>query len=150
MPRCDTRYFGTVDYEPDALIVFPQALPGFIEETEFILLQRAADFPLAYLQSTRTAALCFLTMPVQSVDPTYGLELAEEDARVLEVPTKPQVGVDVLCLALISVHTGEPTANLFAPLVVNLRTRLAAQCFRTGTQYGCQHSLMAVREGVAA
>ena len=150
MPRCDTRYFGTVDYDPDATIVFPQALPGFIEETEFILLQRAADFPLAYLQSTRSAGLCFLTMPVQTVDPTYGLELAEEDARVLELPANPQVGADVLCLALISVHTGDPTANLFAPLVVNLRTRIAAQCFRTGTQYGCQQPLVAAQEGVAA
>ena len=139
-----------MDYEPDATIVFPQALPGFIEETEFILLQRATDFPLAYLQSTRSAELCFLTMPVQTVDSAYGLELAEEDARVLELPTKPQAGADVLCLALISVHTGEPTANLFAPLVVNLKTRTAAQCFRTGTPYGCQHPLAQVQEGVAA
>ena len=150
MPRCDTRYFGPVDYEPVAALVFPQALPGFIEETEFILVQRAADFPLAYLQSTRNAGLCFLTMPVQTVDPKYRLELAEEDARMLEVPAHPQIGTHVLCLALISMHTEVPTANLFAPIVVNLQTRIAAQCFQTGTTYECQHRLVAAQEGVAA
>jgi flagellar assembly factor FliW len=84
------------------------------------------------------------------VEPGYTLELAEEDARLLEVGTMPAIGRDVLCLALISVHTEEPTANLFAPIVVSLQTRIAAQCFQTGAGYSHQHSLLGAEEGVAA
>ncbi|HYO82154.1 MAG TPA: flagellar assembly protein FliW [Bryobacteraceae bacterium] len=150
MPSCQTRYFGTAEYQPDAALVFPQALPGFIEETEFVLLQRPADFPLTYLQSTRTPGLCFLTIPVLSVDPDYCLELTDEDACTLGVPAVPEIGKDVLCLALISLHTDEPTANLFAPLVISLATRVAGQCFQTGSQYSHQHPVLQAEKGMAA
>ena len=111
MPICQTRYFGTAEFQDDSVLAFAQGLPGFPDETEFVLLQRPAEYPLVYLQSTRTPDLCLLAIPVLSADGGYILELSDEDARRLELPVCPKIGSDVLCLALVSVHTDEPTAN---------------------------------------
>ena len=151
MPSCQTRYFGTAEFQDDSVLAFAQGLPGFAEETEFVLLQRQSEYPLVYLQSTRTADLCFLAIPVLSACAGYELELSDEDARRLGVSVCPKIGADVLCLALVSVHTDEPTANLFAPVVVNLGTRAAAQCFQpASSNYSHQHSLLAAERGMAA
>jgi flagellar assembly factor FliW len=150
MPCCRTRYFGTAEFDNDAVIAFPEGLPGFSGETEFLILQRQAEYPLVYLQSAHTPDLCFLALPVLTVDNNYLLELSLEDARILGTSTVPRIGEEVLCLVLVAVREGEPTANLFAPIVVNLATRAAAQCFLNASQYSHQHSLARTEREVAA
>jgi flagellar assembly factor FliW len=138
------------EFGEDAVLSFPEGLPGFVAETQFVLLQRQSEYPLVYLQSTRTADLCFLALPVLSADSRYALELSDEDTVLLQVPPCPVIGTDVLCLALVSLRANQPTANLFAPIVVNLATRVSAQCFQPSTRYSHRHSLLPQQEGVTA
>ena len=95
-----------------------------------------------FLQSTQTPELCFLAFPVQVVDPDYHLGLEPEDLAVLglERGRQPRIGTDVLVLSLLSVRDGFPiTANLMAPLVVNLRTFQAVQAVRHDSRYSFEH-----------
>lgn len=131
------------------VITFPSGLPGFSGETTFLVLQRPEEYPLAYLQSTRTPHLCFLTIPILAVDQRYSLHLSADDAALLDTPEQPQIGQDVLCLALIAMRDSGPVANLFAPLVVNLATRTGVQCFNR-LEYSHRHPLTTSTEGVAA
>lgn len=148
MPSCETRYFGPTEFQDIDTISFPAAIPGFPGETRFVLLHRPAEYPLVYLQSIATADLCFLALPVFAIDNRYKLQISPDDARLIGTATEPAVGSEALCLALVSVWESGPTANLFAPLVVNLATRSAAQCINC-IDYSHRHPL-AVTEGVAA
>jgi flagellar assembly factor FliW len=70
-----------------------------------------------------------------------------EDLRTLELAEdrQPQIGSEVVCLAVISVAEGEaPTANLLAPILVNLRTRRALQVIIPESGYSHQHPLPVV------
>jgi len=52
------------------------------------------------------------------------------------------IGSDVLCLAIITTGDGQPpTANLLAPIVMNLRTNVAVQAIQTETGYSHQQLL---------
>jgi flagellar assembly factor FliW len=151
MPSCETRYFGATEYENNDAIVFPSGLPGFPAETRFLVLQRPAEYPVVYLQSTTTAALCFLAIPIPAIEKDYLLRLSPEEAATLGTTEEPRVGADVLCLALVVVReSGPPTANLFAPIVINLASHTGAQCFNTAGAYSHQHPLLPAEEGVAA
>jgi flagellar assembly factor FliW len=144
MPRFATKNFGIVDYELDAVIEFPAGLPGFEQETRFVALEQPATKPLVFLQSLSRPDLCFITMPVRAADPLYRLSVTPEDLRYLELPVsrQPEIGTEVLCLAIISVAEGRsPTANLLAPLVVNLRSRRAVQAIAHESGYSHQHAL---------
>lgn len=150
MPSALTTHFGLRHYADDAVIHMPQGLPGFESETGFVALQVDGQYPLVYLQSTRTPDLCFVALPVLSVDGAYLLKLREEDSEILGLDLAPRIGRDVLCLTLIAIEGHEATANLLAPVVINLTSRIAAQCVNMRGCYSDRHSLHAVREAAPA
>jgi flagellar assembly factor FliW len=133
-------------YEPDSVLLLPRALPGFPSENEFVILQQPEHFPLVYMQSLSTADPCFLALPVLSVEHDYDLCLSEEDADLLDLQRAPLIGREALCLVLVAAHKTTPTANLLAPIVVNLRTRRTAQCLNPEGAYSHQHELLAAME----
>lgn len=150
MPCCDSKYFGRLHYAEDAVIQTPDGLPGFEEETRFVLVQLPDQHPLVYIQSGTRPELCFLALPILTIDAGYQLELAPEDAAVIGTSQAPAIGQDVLCLALITTHPDGATANLLAPLVVNLHSRIAAQCINAAGGYSHRHPLEAAEKGAAA
>jgi flagellar assembly factor FliW len=74
-------------------------------------------------------------------DPSYRLDISREDLAALGLSARgrPRIAKDVLCLAVVSVGPEGPTANLLAPLVVNLRNGKAVQalCAESGYSHRC-------------
>jgi flagellar assembly factor FliW len=144
MPDCQTKYFGTLTYTEETVISMPRGMFGFEEENEFVVIQRPDQFPLSYLQSLLTPELCFLALPVLVACSNYRLAISEQDLALLEFAPayEPQIGKDVLCLSIITTQHGGPTANLMAPVVINLQTRTAAQCIDPEGIYSHQQPLL--------
>jgi len=97
------------------------------------------------MQSLSTRNLCFVVLPVLAVDPKYSLEFTPEELAELDLPAgqPPLLGKDILCAVLICSAQGEgPTANLMAPVVVNLRKRIGAQLIRGDMGYSHRHPLL--------
>ena len=103
-----------------------------------------ASEPLVYLQSLEDPDLCFITMPLLAVDPRYRLNVSKEDLNLLglHVASQPRIGEGVLCLTVLSMREEGPTANLLAPIVVNLRNRRAVQAIAPEGEYSHQYELM--------
>lgn len=142
MPQVQTKYFGTMSHEDESVFDFPRGLPAFEEEKRFVFIEIAEYAPLVFLQSLSQASLCFLALPVSSVEPDYRLAVSVEDRAALELPLEgePQPQDGLLALALVSLHDGiSATANLMAPVVVNVRTRRALQAIRMDRRYSHQH-----------
>jgi flagellar assembly factor FliW len=145
MPECRTRYFETLDYTEDSVIRLPNGLPGFEQEHEFILIDRPLNRPLVFIQSLRTSSLCFVALPVLSVDAHYRLSISSDDLDVLGLDPyrQPRIGDDVACLSIIAI--GEDrlmTANLLSPLVINLRSCVAVQAIQASCNYSHRHPLL--------
>lgn len=139
MPRVQTEQFGELDYEEEAVIVFPRGLPGFEQARRFVLLDNVEFAPLAHLQSLETGDLCFLTLPVRTVDPEYETMLAAEDRETLGWRDAGQPTLD---LALLSADEDCClSANLLAPIVIDLATRRGVQAVRCDTRYSHRHTL---------
>jgi flagellar assembly factor FliW len=142
MPSAETKYFGILPYTDESVFEFPQALPGFEDEKAFVFIETAESAPLVFLQSLSRANLCFLAFPIQVVDRDYQLAIAPEDLEVLDLQTsqQPVLGSEVVVLALISLHDGfVATANLMAPVVLNVKTRRGLQAIRRDRLYSHQH-----------
>jgi flagellar assembly factor FliW len=144
MPTLQTKNFGPIRYDADAALAFPRGMPGFEERRRFLALHFDGTDPLVYLQSVEDPELCFLTIPVLVADRSYRLRVEEEDAESIGLTSKePRIGEDVLCLAVLSLREDGPTANLLAPIVVNLRNRQSVQAVAPQSGYSHQHRLMA-------
>jgi flagellar assembly factor FliW len=144
MPSLETKYFGTLPYSEGAVFHFPHGIPGFEEDRRFVLIEAAERAPLVFLQSMARASLCFAAFPIQVVDRDYPLAVAPEDLEDLELDPgrQPVLGVDVTVLVLISWHgQSRVTANLMAPVVLNLKTRRALQAIRRDARYSHEHPI---------
>lgn len=144
MPSVETKYFGIMPYCQESVFEFPFGLPGFEDEKRFVLIELPDHAPLVFLQSLAQTALCFLALPILAVDREYRLAIAPEDLAALGLDTgpQPQLGTEVLVLALLSLHDKFPaTANLMAPIVIHLGSRRAIQAIRRDSFYSHQHSI---------
>jgi flagellar assembly factor FliW len=144
MPLMETKNFGTISFEPDSELEFPRGLPGFDSRKRFVAVRFVESDPLVYLQSLEDPGLCFITAPVQAVDPKYRLKISSEDIEQLGLPLarQPRIGEDVLALTVVSIRESGPTANLLAPVLVNLQNRKAVQAVSEEQGYSHQHVLL--------
>ena len=142
MPAVKTKYFGKIPYEPGSEIGFPAGLPAFEEHRKFVLIQLPKTHPLLFLQSLEDPDVCFPVLRALAVDPNYRLQLAKEDLRRLDLPTsrQPRLGEDIECLAIVALRKDGATANLLAPVIINLRKMQAVQAVG-GDSYSLQHPL---------
>ncbi len=144
MPSIDTKYFGSMSYREDAVFDFPHGLPAFEEEKRFVLIELPENAPLVFLQSVTTPGLCFLAFPVLVVQQDYRLEISPDDMAALQLDNAHslELGRDLLVLTLVSLHDGfSATANLMAPIVVNLTKRIGLQAIRQDFEYSHQHPI---------
>jgi flagellar assembly factor FliW len=116
---------GDIPVREGETLYFPSGLLGFPDCRSFVLLAGARD-GLYWLQSTDSTTLVFLL-----VDPFVVI-----DGCAIDVP-QTQLGEigggnpsEVVVLSIVTLPRNppeHPTANLQAPVVINLRTRLARQ-----------------------
>jgi len=144
MSRIPTKFFGECDCEAGALFSFPSGLPGFEDERSFFFLKIPGAEPLLFLQSVSTRSLCFILLPILVVDPHYDLKLAPDELSELQLPLdrRPVIGEDILCAATICSGDGEVTANLMAPIIVNLQAKIGMQAIHGESGYSHRHPLL--------
>ncbi len=132
-PVFQTSHLGEIECEPECELFLPAGLPGFEAERRMMPLEIPAQRPLVYLQSLEHPEVCFVTLPVRTIDPQYQLRLSEDDraALLLDPVRQPEIGADVLCLILLLPASGTVQVNLDAPIVVNLHNSRCIQSFST-------------------
>jgi len=144
MPRIQTKCFDEMEYSPDAVFRFPNGIPGFETERSFVFLEQPATRPLMFMQSVSRRDVCFILLPVLAADQHFQLRLSEEDLTALCLPggSEPEIGKEILCAVTVCAADNErphPTANLFAPIVINLKEKIGIQAVQP--QYSPQHPL---------
>jgi flagellar assembly factor FliW len=144
LQRCDTRYFGPIEYEETSVLTFPDGIPAFEQSTRFLPLRQPINEPLVFLQSLSDPNICFVTLPALAACPRYRLSIAPEDLVALDLSTsrQPLIGSEIFCLTILSIEeNGPPTVNLLAPIVVNLHTQCARQVIQVDSAYSHREKL---------
>jgi flagellar assembly factor FliW len=139
-----TKYFGPVSYSESAVLEFADGIPGFEHERSFVALSQPSQEPLVFLQSLQCSDLCFLSVPVQVALPDYRLELSGDDRNALGLTADegPASTGEVLSLAFLAMDEEVlATANLMAPVVINVNNGRARQVVQTAGRYSHRHVL---------
>ncbi|MFN8074005.1 MAG: flagellar assembly protein FliW [Kineosporiaceae bacterium] len=123
--------------EPDLPeLRFVRPLPGFGELTRFVLVSLDDDGSeglLSELRSLERDDVRFLVAPPGPLFPDYEVEL--DDDTVADLGLTDADDAIVLVVLTLGADGGAPTANLLAPVIVNARTRAAAQVILSGTDW---------------
>jgi flagellar assembly factor FliW len=125
-----SRLFGPLSVRRDAILTFAAGLPGFAGERRFVLLPAASD-GVYWLQSADEGSLAFLLVDPFTTFPGYEIDVPEPSERpplVLAVVSLPRLDGEAC------------TANLQAPLLIDLATRQGRQLILEGQTYGPRHA----------
>ena len=121
-----TSRFGEIEVSEETLLTFPSGLVGFPAIRQFVVLDVADGCQYQWLQAVDEPDLAFVIIDIHLLDPEFRVEICDEGLSELEIT---QVDA-VLIMAVVTIPSGQPehaTANLRAPLIVNLRTRKGKQ-----------------------
>jgi flagellar assembly factor FliW len=116
------------------VLTFARPLIGLDRSIRYAVRPLGADWePYTSLVSLDEPALAFLVVPPAALFEDYVIEVPEEDCAQLELTD----AADVVVLLIVR-RRGVPTpvVNLVAPIVVNRRTRMAAQVILQDSGYG--------------
>lgn len=107
------------------VIELVQPMPGFADRHRFALVQVDEDGLLCSLRSLDDPDLRFLVVPPMPFFPDYAPEVGDDVVEQLGIDSVDDILLLVVLTAGPSLETS--TANLAAPVLVNLRTRRAQQ-----------------------
>ena len=136
-----TSRFGPVNLQDEDIIEFPEGILGFNDLRKFVLLDDPNDEIFAWLQSCEIPQLAFPVLEPELFSQAYQLSLTKHDLERLEL-TK-QEKIRSFAIITIPDDPTQMTANLKAPIVINIEKRIARQIV-------LQDNNLAIREPIFA
>jgi len=134
-----TRDFGKVNIDQDKIIEFPDGIPGFKDEQEFVLLPLDEDSLFVIMQSVNTPELAFITIEPRNIIKDYEFVISEKTEELLQIE-----GIeDIILLNIVNIKdkVEDMTINLAAPLVININKNLGKQIILDDSKYPVKYKL---------
>jgi len=120
-----TSRFGPVNLQDEDILEFPEGILGFSDLRRFVLLDDPNDEIFAWLQSCELAQIAFPVLEPELFSQTYQLSLTKHDLESLGL--KSSESVRSFSIITIPDDPTQMTANLKAPVVINVQKRVARQ-----------------------
>ena len=111
--------------EKDAVYEFPEGIPAFEEARRFSLLSTDEIKPFLYLKSLDVDGLGFVCIDPFMIYSGYLARISAADMIKLELRDASEA--IVLSFVTVQQNPQENTANLLAPIIINLRNRRGRQ-----------------------
>jgi flagellar assembly factor FliW len=130
----NTRDFGKIQIEDDAIYEFPDGLYGFEDDKRFAVFERAfEDISFLYLQSIDNLIPCFLVFEPWDLYPDYQPLLTNEDLALCQANNAD----DLIFLVIASVPSTieELSINIKSPVVLNPKMKKARQVILQNPDY---------------
>ncbi len=137
--KVQTSRFGVVEISADDLIEFGEGLLGFNTLRKFVLLDDPTDDIFAWLQSCEDPTVAFPVLEPELFTTSYHIQLTKHDLEALKLPLGE--GFRTFMIITIPQDATQMTANMKAPLVINVSRRLGRQCV-------LQDNQLAIREPI--
>jgi flagellar assembly factor FliW len=124
-------------FSEEDLLVFPRGIPAFEKHHNWILAGEE-DNAIKWLQNLEDGALALPVTTPDTVMPDYNAKIPEDELDL--VGSKDFA--DLALLIVVSIPEAAPwnmTANLRAPILVNMKSRKAVQVIALNEEYPIRH-----------
>lgn len=143
----ETSKFGRITVSEDKLFNFVLPVVGFDELSQFVLLEHSESSVFKWLQSIENSMLAFPIVSCANLSFDYVIDLPDAAVEALKIEDVD----DLLVMNVASIPSSEPdaaTINLLAPLVFNVKNKLAGQIILSGSGYEVNYPLFEKGESV--
>lgn len=134
-----TGRFGKLDVAESEIIMISGGILGFPEFTKFCLVDPGDDVLIVWLQSLENPELAIPMLEPKIFKTDYTVRLSAAELRELRLDNVNQSAV--FTLLTITDDIAQMSANLKAPLVINLREKVAKQVVLQENEYTIKYPM---------
>ena len=131
--------FGEITYTEEDVLFFPRGIPAF-EKNRSWLLAGEEDNAIKWLQNIEDGDLALPVTTPDAVMADYNAKIPEDELDLVESRDPG----DLALLIVVSIPESAPwnmTANLRAPILINLKSRKAVQVIVLNEEYPIRHTV---------
>jgi len=132
-----TGRFGQLTVGDDETISIPLGILGFPQYTKYCLVDPGDDTLILWLQSLENPEIAFAILEPKIFRPDYAARLSAAELRELKLENVNQSAV--FSILTIPEDVTQMTANVKAPLVINLKEKIAKQVVLQENEYSIKH-----------
>lgn len=145
MKTMGTKAFGTIEIDTDTIYSFRDGLYGFVDETEFALIEGKNDSPFIWLQSTTNEHLAFILIDPLMLMNEYRPLVIRSDIDALQVSEI----TDCRIFVIVTIPQNAPeemTVNLQGPILLNQKLKIGRQVISDDDKHGVRISALKLIE----
>jgi len=129
-----TKAYGPLTIEPTDIITFQRGPIGFEDKHKFVLLGNPEVIEtLVWLQSVEDEELAFVVAQPRFFRPDYNPSVHLDELEELDV--KDEADLLVYSIITVPAEVNKMTANLRAPVVINVKNNRAGQIVLNDDRY---------------
>lgn len=137
--KIKTLRFGELEVNADEAIHFPEGILGFPDLRRYCLVDTGDDTLIMWLQSLDEPAIAFPVLEPKIFKSDYVAKLSAQELQALKLENIAQS--IVLTILTIQKDVTQMTANLKAPIVINLRDQVGRQVVLQENEYVLKHPM---------
>lgn len=134
--KIETRLFEQVDIDEKSVICFEEGIPSFEGYTKFVLLD-IEDSSMKCLQSIEDKNICLIIINPFEFFSDYQINLSINEINKLQISKEE----DVIVFNVLNIKEDRMTANMLAPIVVNVIKNLGMQIILQDTNYSIRQEI---------
>jgi flagellar assembly factor FliW len=137
----NTKHFGELEIDESKILLFEEGILGFPEHKTYVLITDEEDpnSPFCWLQSVTDSELAFVLVNPFSFYPEYSPEVSDEELAVLGEAKDEEL--TLYNIVVVPEDITKMTANLKAPLIININTQKALQIVVNNEEYEIKHQI---------
>lgn len=137
--RIRTKFIGELDIKEEEIIEFTKGLPAFETETQFVIVPFDEGTPFFILQSIKQEDVAFIIVNPFAFYSDYQVKLPDSLIEGLEIEKESEVAI--FSIVTVQEPFTESTANLQAPVIINLKKKKGKQLVMPDSGYYTKHKL---------
>ena len=136
--KVQTKAYGLIDIDERQKITLPSGLFGFESIKDYVLID-AERQPFYWLQSMEAEHIAFVIINPFLFKPDYELDIDDDLVKEIGITSTEEA----LIFTIVTITpSGEMTANLQGPLIINRKTRIGKQGILTDPRWKTKHDIM--------
>lgn len=132
-----TARFGQLKFADDEIVEFPQGVFGFPDLRKFALVDPADDTLILWMQSLEQPQIALPLLEPKIFKLDYTARLSATELRELKLENMSSSAV--FSILTIPDDISMMSANLKAPIILNLKLRIGRQVVLQENEYGIKH-----------
>ena len=138
--RLSTTRFGDIDIDESRTILLKAGILGFEHLKRYVFLVQDEEILFWWFQSVDDGSVAFVVINPFIIKPDYKPIIQDNDVELLELESHE----DVILMSIVTIRSDpfKVTANLKAPIVINLKKKLAKQVILDKSDYPIQYSIV--------